>query len=324
MPNVSPRTDLSHTVEPAPLRAKRRRLIAATTGVAVLTGAVVLSGSFMSGVEETEAQRIASQYVAAQVMASVPAGRAAPQLLAAGEEAGSDADQAALDEGNPTPISDALDPETTLSPTSQSSPDGTLDDVSGPRTSPVSTTTRTRTSSRTTTKSTPRTTTTTSVRTSSSLRPVPVTSVPTTVPATSSAMPSTQPSLSATSSAPSTRPTVIVTSTFTSTSTATPTTVPEPSTEDVDIPDEPETLPPKAETDEVGTAEVQGEEFDVVVVSSEDLPRDAKRGVDALEAWLNGDDPGDDWSMFVSAEPGDDGWRWAAISQKTGTVLFIR
>lgn len=71
-----------------------------------------------------------------------------------------------------------------------------------------------------------------------------------------------------------------------------------------------------------GTAEVGEDEF-VVVVEGEDLPRDSRAGVRALEDWLAGDDPGRGWEAFVSEDPDRDGWRWAVISQRTGAILYI-
>ncbi|WP_440220276.1 hypothetical protein [Dietzia sp. MNB45] len=89
------------------------------------------------------------------------------------------------------------------------------------------------------------------------------------------------------------------------------------------IPDEPAPLSSAARLEDVGTATVDGEDF-VVVTPGDTVPSDAREGVAALEIWLNGGDPGDTWSTFTSTDPDADGWRWAAINQETGTVVYIR
>lgn len=89
------------------------------------------------------------------------------------------------------------------------------------------------------------------------------------------------------------------------------------------IPDEPAPLSSAARLEDVGTATVDGEDF-VVVTPGDTVPSDAREGVAALEIWLNGDDPGDTWATFTSTDPDADGWRWAAINQETGTVVYIR
>ena len=66
-----------------------------------------------------------------------------------------------------------------------------------------------------------------------------------------------------------------------------------------------------------------GEE-DLVVVEGDTVPADARQGAVALEIWLSGGDPGTTWATFASDDPDEDGWRWAAINQKTGTVVYIR
>lgn len=90
------------------------------------------------------------------------------------------------------------------------------------------------------------------------------------------------------------------------------------------IPDEPGTLASNARLDDVETITVGEEELDVVAVKGEDIPADAKQGARALEIWLGGGSPGTAWEAFASDDPDADGWRWAAINQKTGTVVYIR
>lgn len=89
------------------------------------------------------------------------------------------------------------------------------------------------------------------------------------------------------------------------------------------IPEEPATLPPTARLEDVGTVTMGGEDF-VVVVQGTTIPTDAQQGVAALEIWLGGGDPGDTWATFTSTDPDADGWRWAAINQETGTLVYIR
>ncbi|MEH6623765.1 MAG: hypothetical protein V7738_13430 [Dietzia maris] len=89
------------------------------------------------------------------------------------------------------------------------------------------------------------------------------------------------------------------------------------------IPDDPGTLSPTARLEDVGTVTVGGEDF-VVVTPGDTVPTDAQQGVAALEIWLGGGDPGDTWATFTSTDPAADGWRWAAINQETGTVVYVR
>lgn len=69
----------------------------------------------------------------------------------------------------------------------------------------------------------------------------------------------------------------------------------------------------------VGTG---GEEL--VVVEGTSIPTDARAGAAALEIWLGGGNPNPTWETYASTDPDQDGWRWAAISQKTGTIVYIR
>ena len=89
------------------------------------------------------------------------------------------------------------------------------------------------------------------------------------------------------------------------------------------IPDEPGPLSPSARLEDVGTVTESGEDF-VVVTPGTTVPTDAQQGVATLEVWLSGGDPGDTWATFTSDDPAADGWRWAAINQETGTVVYIR
>lgn len=128
--------------------------------------------------------------------------------------------------------------------------------------------------------------------------------------------------------------TKVPTTSSTATSTTAPTTVSTPpagptTTEtsmtqpEIAIPDEPGKLSATAQSEDAGTADLDGEEF-VVVVKGDELPADAEQGARALEIWLGGGNPGSTWETFASDDPDEDGWRWAAINQKTGTVVYIR
>ena len=123
----------------------------------------------------------------------------------------------------------------------------------------------------------------------------------------------------------STSPTsVSETTPVTSNPSATPTTTTPASTIPATaIPRAPGTLSPTARLEDVETITV-GEEDLVVVIEGDTVPTDARRGATALEIWLSGGDPGTTWATFASDAPDEDGWRWAAINQKTGTVVHIR
>ena len=118
-------------------------------------------------------------------------------------------------------------------------------------------------------------------------------------------------------------PTVTASPTSTTTPPATKTLTSTSAAPAVSIPEEPGTFSPTARLEDVGTVTVGGEDF-VVVVQGTTVPTDAQQGVVALEIWLNGGDPGDTWATFTSTDPDADGWRWAAINQETGTVVYIR
>ena len=89
------------------------------------------------------------------------------------------------------------------------------------------------------------------------------------------------------------------------------------------IPDEPGTLAAAAQVAEVDTI-TAGEADLVVVVDGDTVPTDARAGARALETWLDGGTPSTTWETFTSDDPDQDGWRWAAINQRTGTVVYIR
>ncbi|MBB0967663.1 hypothetical protein G6016_01545 [Dietzia aerolata] len=154
----------------------------------------------------------------------------------------------------------------------------------------------------------------------------------TTVPTTVSEAPPTQTRISTAVPKPAPTLTSVPAGTPTSVPPATSTTAPPadpkptrtstPAPEIV-IPDEPGALSPRAETKKAGTAEVGEDEF-VVVVKGDDIPRDARRAVAALETWLDGGEPGSSWDTFTSEDPDREGWRWAVISQRSGTVFYIR
>lgn len=90
------------------------------------------------------------------------------------------------------------------------------------------------------------------------------------------------------------------------------------------IPTDPGTLSASADTTTVGTVAVVGDELDVVV-KGDTVPADARTALTALDTWINeGARPSGDWRTFTSSEPDSDGWRWAAVNQATGTIVYIR
>lgn len=89
------------------------------------------------------------------------------------------------------------------------------------------------------------------------------------------------------------------------------------------VPHEPGALSPTARLEDVETITVREENL-VVVIEGDTVPTDARQGAVALEIWLSGGDPGTTWATFASDDPDEDGWRWAAINLKTGTVVYIR
>ena len=118
-------------------------------------------------------------------------------------------------------------------------------------------------------------------------------------------------------------PTVAAAPTNTTTPPATKTLTSTSAAPAVVIPDEPGTLSPTARLEDVGVVTVSGEAF-AVVVQGTTVPTDGQQGLAALEIWLGGGDPGDTWATFTSTDPAADGWRWAAINQETGAVVYIR
>lgn len=104
---------------------------------------------------------------------------------------------------------------------------------------------------------------------------------------------------------------------------ATQSTIPASAVPATAIPRAPGTLSPTARLEDVETITV-GEEDLVVVIEGDTVPTDARQGATALEVWLGGGDPGTTWATFASDDPDEDGWRWAAINQKTGNVVYLR
>ncbi|MBB1030807.1 hypothetical protein G6027_07865 [Dietzia sp. SLG310A2-38A2] len=69
---------------------------------------------------------------------------------------------------------------------------------------------------------------------------------------------------------------------------------------------------------------MDGAELDVVV-KGDTVPTGTRTALAALDTWINeGVRPSGDWTTFTSSDPDSDGWRWAAINQETGTVVYIR
>lgn len=91
------------------------------------------------------------------------------------------------------------------------------------------------------------------------------------------------------------------------------------------IPDEPADLERAVRIEDVEPVTVEDAERVVVVVEGTFVPTDARAGAAALEAWLgdNATRTGD-WNTVASNDSAQNGWRWAAINQKTGTVVYIR
>lgn len=90
------------------------------------------------------------------------------------------------------------------------------------------------------------------------------------------------------------------------------------------IPRDPGTLSATAQTQTVGTVQVDGDALDVVV-KGDTVPTGTRTALTALDTWINESiRPSGDWRTFTSSEPDSDGWRWAAINRETGTVVYIR
>lgn len=124
-----------------------------------------------------------------------------------------------------------------------------------------------------------------------------------------------------TSTLTSTEHTVSAVPASTATPPATKTTSAAPSTV---IPTDPGTLSATALTETVGIVEVDGTATDVVVKGSA-APADSRTSEQALDTWINeGTRLAGDWKTFTSTDPDSDGWRWAAINQETGTVVYVR
>ncbi|GAA1716951.1 hypothetical protein [Dietzia cercidiphylli] len=90
------------------------------------------------------------------------------------------------------------------------------------------------------------------------------------------------------------------------------------------MPTDPGTLSASADTTTVGTVEVDGDDLDVVV-KGDKVPTGTRTALTALDTWINeGIRPSGDWRTLTSSDPDSDGWRWATVNQKTGTVVYIR
>lgn len=128
---------------------------------------------------------------------------------------------------------------------------------------------------------------------------------------------------STTSVAATVQTTIVQPSTPSSQPTPQPTTSTSTEAPEIVIPDEPGTLAAAAQVAEVDTI-TAGEVGLVVVVDGDTVPTDARAGARALETWLDGGTPSTTWATLTSDDPDQDGWRWAAINQRTGTVVYIR
>lgn len=146
-------------------------------------------------------------------------------------------------------------------------------------------------------------------------------------PTSSTSPPSSRNTLTTTEPTSSTSTTTATskrTATATKTATTAQTTTTTSASPTTAIPTDPGTLSTTALTETVGTVEVDGEELDVVV-KGDTVPADARTALTALETWINeGARPSGDWRTFTSSDPDSDGWRWAAVNQQTGTVVYIR
>lgn len=121
-----------------------------------------------------------------------------------------------------------------------------------------------------------------------------------------------------------TRSTSTTTATSKRTATATKTATTTTASPAIVIPSDPGTLSTTAQTQTVGTVQVDGDALDVVV-KGDTVPTGTRTALTALDTWINESTrPSGDWRTFTSSEPDSDGWRWAAINRETGTVVYIR
>ncbi|WP_333618749.1 hypothetical protein [Dietzia sp.] len=89
------------------------------------------------------------------------------------------------------------------------------------------------------------------------------------------------------------------------------------------IPAEPGTLP--ADTEKCGTVEVDGEALDAAIPAGAECETNARRAASrALAAYIADGTLDSWWKSFTSDDPSADGWRWAAIDQKTGQVDYAK
>lgn len=91
-----------------------------------------------------------------------------------------------------------------------------------------------------------------------------------------------------------------------------------------DVPSEPEPLGTDDQIVLVGNVTID-DTFEDACVKGNIEPDDANDGVFAIDSWINSGIQTDrDWEVFESDNPSADGWRYAAISQITGTVVYVR
>ncbi|MDZ4235095.1 MAG: hypothetical protein U1C73_15350 [Dietzia sp.] len=121
-----------------------------------------------------------------------------------------------------------------------------------------------------------------------------------------------------------TRSTSTTTATSKRTATATKTATTTTASPAIVIPSDPGTLSTTAQTQTVGTVQVNGDDLNVVV-KGDTVPTGTRTALTALDTWINeGIRPSGDWRTLTSSDPDSDGWRWAAINRETGTVVYIR
>lgn len=143
---------------------------------------------------------------------------------------------------------------------------------------------------------------------------------------TSASSPTTSRSATTTRSSTSPAPTRVPTTSATATTSTPPMTTAAPSTSTTAprIPSEPNALSPTARTATAATVNIDGKDHEVVARGTR-APADARTAAAALDTWINdGSQPTGNWKAFTSANPDKDGWRWAAINQVTGTIVYIR
>lgn len=91
-----------------------------------------------------------------------------------------------------------------------------------------------------------------------------------------------------------------------------------------DVPSEPAPLGADDQVVLVGNVTID-DAFEDAWVKGNTEPDDANDGVFAIDGWINSGIQTDrDWEVFESDDPSADGWRYAAISQITGTVVYVK